>query len=157
MKQLVLKQRGLILITGQTGTGKSTTLAAMINHINEYEKRNIITIEEPVEFLHQNKKSIVYQREVGSDTQSFEKALRHALRHDPDVLVVGEMRDLATIATAITAAETGHLVLGTLHTFNAPQSIDRMIDVFPPDQQQQIRFQLLRSLRQLFLRRYCIG
>jgi twitching motility protein PilT len=146
LKQLVLKQRGLVLVTGQTGTGKSTTLAAMINHLNENDKRNIITIEEPVEFLHQNKKCIVYQREVGSDTQSFAKALSHALRHDPDVLVVGEMRDLLTIATAITAAETGHLVLGTLHTYNAPQSVDRMIDIFPPDQQQQIRFQLSQVL-----------
>ena len=146
LKHLVLKQHGLILVTGQTGTGKSTTMAAMINHINEHEKRNIITIEEPIEFLYQNKKSIIYQCEVGSDTQTFGKALRHALRHDPDVLVVGEMRDLVTIATAITAAETGHLVLGTLHTFNAAQSIDRMIDVFPADQQQQIRFQLSQVL-----------
>lgn len=142
LKKLVLKPRGLILVTGHTGSGKSTTLAAMINHLNENDKRNIITIEEPVEFLHQNKKCIIYQREVGSDTQSFAKALMHSLRHDPDVLVVGEMRDLPTIATAITAAETGHLVLGTLHTYSAPQSIDRMIDIFPPDQQQQIRFQL---------------
>lgn len=142
LKKLVLKPRGLILVTGHTGSGKSTTLAAMINHLNENDKRNIITIEEPVEFLHQNKKCIIYQREVGSDTQSFAKALMHSLRHDPDALVVGEMRDLPTIATAITAAETGHLVLGTLHTYSAPQSIDRMIDIFPPDQQQQIRFQL---------------
>ncbi len=142
LKKLVLKPRGLILVTGHTGSGKSTTLAAMINHLNENDKRNIITIEEPVEFLYNNKKSIIYQREVGSDTQSFSKALMHALRHDPDALVVGEMRDLPTIATAITAAETGHLVLGTLHTYNAPQSIDRIIDIFPPDQQQQIRFQL---------------
>ena len=142
LKKLVLKPRGLILVTGHTGSGKSTTLAAMINHLNENDKRNIITIEEPIEFLYQNKKSIIYQREVGSDTQSFAKALMHALRHDPDVLVVGEMRDLPTIATAITAAETGHLVLGTLHTYSAAQSIDRMIDIFPADQQQQIRFQL---------------
>jgi twitching motility protein PilT len=146
LKQLALKPRGLILVTGQTGTGKSTTLAAIINHINENEERNIITIEEPIEFLHQNKKCNIYQREVGSDTLSFARALTYSLRHDPDVLVVGEMRDLATIATAITAAETGHLVLGTLHTYNAPQSIDRVVDIFPPEQQQQIRFQLSQVL-----------
>ncbi len=146
LKLLILKPRGLILVTGQTGSGKSTTLASMINHLNENDERNIITIEEPIEFLHQNKKCIIYQREVGSDTQSFAKALTYSLRHDPDVLVVGEMRDLATIATAITAAETGHLVLGTLHTYNAPQSIDRVVDIFPPDQQQQIRFQLSQVL-----------
>jgi twitching motility protein PilT len=142
LKDLVLKPRGLILVTGQTGTGKSTTLAAMINHLNENDKRNIITIEEPLEFIHENKECIIAQREVGPDTESFASALVHALRHDPDVLVVGELRDLPTIATAITAAETGHLVLGTLHTYNAPQSIDRMIDIFPSDQQMQIRIQL---------------
>jgi twitching motility protein PilT len=146
LKQLILKPRGLILVTGQTGSGKSTTLASMINHLNENDERNVITIEEPIEFLHQNKKCIIYQREVGSDTLSFANALTHSLRHDPDVLVVGEMRDLATIATAITAAETGHLVLGTLHTYNAPQSIDRVVDIFPPEQQQQIRFQLSQVL-----------
>jgi twitching motility protein PilT len=114
----------------------------MINHLNENDKRNIITIEEPLEFIHENKECIIAQREVGPDTESFASALVHALRHDPDVLVVGELRDLPTIATAITAAETGHLVLGTLHTYNAPQSIDRMIDIFPSDQQMQIRIQL---------------
>jgi twitching motility protein PilT len=142
LKTLSLKQRGLILVTGQTGTGKSTTLAAMVNHINENDSRTVITIEEPVEFLHPNNKSVIYQREVGNDTQSFAKALLHALRHDPDVLVVGEMREVETIGTAITAAETGHLVLGTLHTYSAPQSIDRIVDIFPSDQQTQIRFQL---------------
>ncbi|MBI4285016.1 MAG: PilT/PilU family type 4a pilus ATPase [Chloroflexi bacterium] len=142
LKTLVLKPRGLILVTGHTGSGKSTTLAAMVNHLNENDKRNIIIIEEPIEFLHHNKKCLIAQRDVGNDTESFATALMHALRHDPDVLVIGEMRDLPTIATAITAAETGHLVLGTLHTYNAAQSIDRMIDIFPPDQQQQIRFQL---------------
>ena len=142
LKQLVMKERGLILVTGQTGTGKSTTLAAMINHLNDHVKRNIITIEEPLEFIHENRKCIIAQRDVGSDTESFASALVHAIRHDPDVLVVGELRDLPTITTAITAAETGHLVLGTLHTYNAPQSIDRMIDIFPADQQQQIRIQL---------------
>lgn len=142
LKELVMKTRGLILVTGQTGTGKSTTLAAMIHYLNNHEKRNVITIEEPLEFIHENRKCLIAQREVGPDTESFASALVHALRHDPDVLVVGEMRDLPTIATAITAAETGHLVLGTLHTINAPQSIDRMIDIFPSDQQVQIRIQL---------------
>jgi twitching motility protein PilT len=142
IKQIALKKRGLVLVTGRTGSGKSTTLAAMVNYLNENESRNIITIEEPLEFLHQNKKCLISQREVGSDTDSFNRALVFALRHDPDVLVVGEMRDLETITTAITAAETGHLVLGTLHTYNAPQSIERIIDVFPPEQQPQIRVQL---------------
>lgn len=142
LKRLILKPRGLILVTGPTGTGKSTTMAAMIDYLNENDSRNVITIEEPIEFLHQNKKSFIVQREVGSDTESFAVALTRALRHDPDVIVVGEMRDLSTIATAITAVETGHLVLATLHTFNAPQSIDRIIDVFPSLQQEQIRFQI---------------
>ena len=142
LKKLVLKPRGLILVTGHTGSGKSTTLAAMLNHLNENEKRNVITIEDPVEFLHRDRKCIVRQRDVGEDTHSFVTALTHALRHDPDVLIVGEMRDLETISAAITAAETGHLVLGTLHTYDAPQSIDRMIDVFPPTQQNQIRVEL---------------
>jgi twitching motility protein PilT len=146
LKQLALKKRGLILVTGQTGSGKSTTMAALINYLNENEARNIITIEEPIEFLHQNKKCVIAQREVGSDTYSFSKALIYALRHDPDVLVVGEMRDLATISTAITAAETGHLVFGTLHTYDAPQTIDRMIDVFPSDQQPQIRIQVAQII-----------
>ena len=121
LKQLILKPRGLVLVTGPTGTGKSTTMAAMIDYLNDTERRNVITIEEPIEFLHVNKKSIIVQREVGSDTESFEMALTRALRHDPNVIVVGEMRDLTTIATAITAAETGHLVLATLHTYNAAQ------------------------------------
>lgn len=150
MKQVALKRRGLVLVTGQTGTGKSSTLAAMVNYINEHDSRNIITIEEPVEFLHQNKKCIISQREVGHDTDSFDKALVFGLRHDPDVLVVGEMRDLKTISTAITAAETGHLVLGTLHTYNAPQSIDRIIDIFPHEQQQQIRVQLSQIIEAVF-------
>ena len=142
VKQIALKRRGLVLVTGRTGSGKSTTMAAMVNYINENESRNIITIEEPLEFLHQNKKCLISQREVGSDTESFNRALVHALRHDPDVVVVGEMRDLETITTAVTAAETGHLVLATLHTYNAPQSVERMIDVFPSEQQAQIRIQL---------------
>src|SRR4030042_136535 len=142
LKKLVLKPRGFILVTGHTGSGKSTTLAAMLNYLNENEKCNVITIEDPLEFLHHDEKCIISQRDVGEDTHSFATALTHALRHDPDVLVVGEMRDLETISAAITAAETGHLVLGTLHTYNAPQSIDRIIDVFPPVQQCQIRVEL---------------
>jgi twitching motility protein PilT len=141
-KSLALKPRGLVLVTGRTGTGKSTTLAAMIDHINKSEARNIITIEDPIEYVFQDEKSMIAQRDLGADTKSFANALRHVLRQDPDVILVGEMRDLETIATAITAAETGHLVLSTLHTPSAPQAIDRMIDVFPPHQQEQIRMQL---------------
>jgi len=142
LKKLVLKPRGLILVTGPTGSGKSTTMAAMINHLNENQRRNVITIEDPIEYLHPNKKCIIAQRDMGDDTRSFSAALINALRHDPDVIVVGEMRDLDTIATAITAAETGHLVLGTLHTTDAAQTIERLVDIFPPAQQQQIRLQL---------------
>jgi len=141
-KQLALKPRGLILVTGPTGNGKSTTLATMINHINENAARSIISIEDPIEFLHQNKKSIIAQQELGDDAKTFGSALVHALRHNPDVIVVGEMRDLTTISTVTTAAETGHLVLATLHTTDAVQSIDRIVDLFPPIQQQQIRLQL---------------
>jgi twitching motility protein PilT len=146
LKELVVRPRGLILVTGQTGMGKSTTLAAMVNHLNDNARKNIVIIEEPIEFIHRNRLCLIAQREVGSDTDSFATALVHALRHDPDVIVLGEMRDLATISTAVTAAETGHLVLGTMHTYNAAQSIDRMIDIFPPDQQQQIRVQLSQIL-----------
>ncbi len=146
LKELVLKPRGLILVTGPTGSGKSTTLAAMIDYLNENEQRNVIIIEDPIEFLHPNKRCIIAQRDLGNDTKSFSTALVHALRHDPDVIVVGEMRDLDTVATAITAAETGHLVLGTLHTADAAQTVDRMIDIFPPGQQQQIRLQLAQVL-----------
>ena len=141
-KELILKPRGLILVTGAAGSGKSTTLAAMINYLNENKKRNVITIEDPIEFLFRDKKCIIRQRDLGDDTKSFSTALIHALRHDPDVIVIGEMRDLDTISTAIMAAETGHLVLGTLHTIDAAQSIDRIISVFPNGQQQQIRLQL---------------
>ena len=141
-KTLAMKQRGLVLVTGQTGQGKSTTLAAMINHINKNDRRNVITIEDPIEYLHQHEKCLIAQRELGDDTKSFANALKHSLREDPDVILVGEMRDLETISTAITAAETGHLVMSTVHTANAPQTIDRIIDVFPPHQQEQIRFQL---------------
>jgi twitching motility protein PilT len=141
-KTLILKPRGLILVTGPAGSGKSTTLAAMLNHLNENETRSVITIEDPIEYLFQDKKCLIRQRDLGDDTKSFSTALIHALRHDPDVIVIGEMRDLDTISTAITAAETGHLVLATLHTVDAAQSIDRIIDVFPPEQQRQMRLQL---------------
>jgi twitching motility protein PilT len=145
-KDLILKPRGLILITGPTGVGKSTTMAAMIRHLNENRECNVITIEDPIEYEHQNIKSIIAQRELGEDTDSFHMALIRALRHDPDVIVVGEMRNLETISAAITAAETGHLVLSTLHTTDVVQTIDRMIDVFPPNQQAQIRLQLSQEL-----------
>lgn len=145
-KELILKPRGLILVTGPAGAGKSTTMAAMIDYLNETESRNIITIEDPIEYLHRNKKSIIAQRDLGEDTRSFDLALMHTLRQDPDVIYIGEMRDLTTIATAIRAAETGHLVLGTLHTTDASQTIDRMIDIFPANQQGQIRIQLSQVL-----------
>ncbi len=138
--------RGLVLVTGPTGSGKSTTLAAMINKINSERSAHIITIEDPIEYTHRSKKSVIVQREVHYDTYSFSAALRSALREDPDVVLIGEMRDLETIASAITIAETGHLVFATLHTNSAAQSIDRMIDVFPPHQQPQIRAQLSNIL-----------
>ena len=138
--------RGLLLVTGPTGSGKSTTLAAMINQINTERPEHIVTIEDPIEYLHDHKKCIINQREVGHDTHSFQNALRSALREDPDVLLVGEMRDLETIKLAITCAETGHLVMATLHTNNAAESVDRMIDVFPAQEQEQIRVQLSNNL-----------
>jgi twitching motility protein PilT len=141
-KKLATKPRGLILVTGPTGCGKSTTMAAMIDHLNENDARTIITIEDPIEYLHPNKRCLIAQRDIGDDTRSFSNALVHALRHDPDVLVVGEMRDTDTMSTAITAAETGHLVLGTLHTVDAVQSIHRIVDMFPHAEQQQIITQL---------------
>ncbi|MBP3339613.1 MAG: type IV pilus twitching motility protein PilT [Lachnospiraceae bacterium] len=143
---LYKKKRGLILVTGPTGSGKSTTLASIINKVNENLTSHVITLEDPIEYLHQHKMATVNQREVGNDTMSYANALRAALREDPDVILVGEMRDLETIQTAITAAETGHLVLSTLHTIGAAATIDRIIDVFPPHQQQQIRVQLAMVL-----------
>ncbi|OIO37723.1 MAG: type IV pili twitching motility protein PilT [Candidatus Omnitrophica bacterium CG1_02_49_10] len=145
--KLSRRPNGLVIITGPTGTGKTTTLAAMVDLINRERSRMIITIEDPIEYQHTHKKSIVKQREVGSDTKSFSIALKHVLRQDPDVIMVGEMRDLETISTAITAAETGHLVLTTLHTPDAPQTIDRLIDIFPPYQQRQIQIQLADCLQ----------
>lgn len=142
LKEFCTRPRGLVLVTGPTGSGKSTTLAAMVHEINKKRRCHIVTIEDPIEFLHRNLESIVTQREVGADTKSFSVALRHVLRQDPDVILIGEMRDLETIAVAVTAAETGHLVFATLHTNAASQTIDRIIDVFPPHQQQQIRTQL---------------
>lgn len=147
IKDFARKSRGLVLVTGPTGSGKSTTLAAMLDLINNERSAHIITLEDPIEYWHKHKLSIVQQREVNADTQSFANALRAALRQDPDVIFVGEMRDLETISTAITAAETGHLVLATLHTGDAVQTIDRIIDVFPPYQQQQIRVQLSFTLQ----------
>jgi twitching motility protein PilT len=144
---LAERPRGLVLVTGPTGSGKSTTLAAMIDHINSTRPLHIITLEDPIEFMHRNKMSYVNQREIGEDTHSFAGALRRVLRQDPDVILVGEMRDLETISAAITAAETGHLVLATLHTTGAPETIDRIIDVFPPHQQQQVRMQVSNSLQ----------
>jgi twitching motility protein PilT len=139
LKTICDRKKGLVLVTGPTGSGKSTTLAAMIDYINNTREDHILTIEDPIEFIHEHKKCIINQREVKSNTKSFANALRSALREDPDVILVGEMRDLETISLALTAAETGHLVFGTLHTLNAPKTVDRVIDVFPPDQQQQIR------------------
>lgn len=144
--QLSRKESGLILITGPTGSGKTTTLASMIDAINATRPCMIITIEDPIEFIHKNKKAVIKQREILSDTRTFARALRQAMRQDPDVICVGEMRDLETISTALTGAETGHLVLATLHTPDATQTIDRIIDVFPPHQQEQVRLQLAQSL-----------
>src|SRR4029077_13731515 len=139
--------RGFVVVTGPTGSGKSTTLAGMVDVVNEERAGHIMTVEDPIEFLHKHKKCIVNQREVGADTHGFGQALKHVLRQDPDVILVGEMRDLETISTAITAAETAHLVFATLHTTDAPQTVDRIIDVFPPHQQQQVRVQISTSLR----------
>ncbi len=157
VRRLCMLTRGLVLVTGPTGSGKSTTLAAMVDHINDTRHDHVITIEDPIEFTHENKKCLVNQREVGSSTRSFTNALRAALREDPDVILVGEMRDRETVELGLTAAETGHLVFGTLHTNSAPKTVDRIIDVFPADQQEQVRAQLAESLKgvisQVLLRR----
>jgi twitching motility protein PilT len=146
LRQLCDKEKGLILVTGPTGSGKSTTLAAMVDDLNSTYEGHILTIEDPVEFVHQSKKCLINQREMGPHTHSFANALRAALREDPDVILVGEMRDLETIQLALTAAETGHIVFGTLHTSSAPKTVDRIIDVFPPNQQSQIRAQFAESV-----------
>lgn len=146
-KDIANNPRGLVLVTGPTGSGKSTTLAAMVDYINENRHDHILTIEDPIEFVHKNKQSLVNQREVHRDTKSFNAALRSALREDPDVILVGEMRDLETIRLAMTAAETGHLVFGTLHTTSAPKTIDRIVDVFPGDEKPMVRSMLSESLR----------
>ncbi|MDB9525707.1 type IV pilus twitching motility protein PilT [Oscillatoria sp. CS-180] len=146
VRELSEKPRGLILVTGPTGSGKSTTLASMINEINMTRPEHILTVEDPIEFVYEPIKSLIHQRQIGEDTKSFGNALRAALREDPDVILVGEMRDLETISLAISAAETGHLVFGTLHTSSASQTVDRMVDVFPPEQQTQVRVQLSNSL-----------
>jgi twitching motility protein PilT len=153
LQKIGSEQRGLILVTGTTGSGKSTTLAALIDYINMSRTSNIVTIEDPIEFLHRDKKSIVNQREIGSDTFSFSEALRSALRQDPDVILVGEMRDFETISTALTAAETGHLVLSTLHTLDASETINRIITVFPPYQQKQVRMQLASVVKGIISQR----
>ena len=147
LARLAMRQRGLILVTGPTGSGKSTTLATMVDYVNDHKHCHIITIEDPIEFTHRSKNSLMNQREVGHDTWSFKAALRSALREDPDVILVGEMRDLETVALALTAAETGHLVLATLHTSSATKSIDRIIDMFPKEQQAQVRSMLSESLQ----------
>jgi twitching motility protein PilT len=147
VQTLALRENGLVLVTGPTGSGKSTTLAAMIDLVNATQRKHVLTLEDPIEFVHRSKRCLVNQREIGSHTKSFAAALRAALREDPDVILVGEMRDLETISLALTAAETGHLVFGTLHTKSAPKTIDRVIDAFPPAQQQQVRVQLAEALQ----------
>ena len=146
-KEIINQPTGIVLVTGATGSGKSTTLAAMIDHINSHKREHILTIEDPIEFVHENKLSVLNQREVHRDTHSFSNALRSALREDPDVILVGELRDLETIRLAISAAETGHLVFGTLHTNSAPKTIDRIIDVFPAEEKAMVRSMLSESLR----------
>jgi twitching motility protein PilT len=147
ISELAMEERGIILVTGTTGSGKSTTLAAMIDEINRSHSKHVVTIEDPIEFLHRDKLSIINQREVGSDTTSFKRALRRVLRQDPDVILIGEMRDEETVSTALSAAETGHLVFSTLHTVDAPETVNRIIDFFPPHQHQQARAMLAGTLK----------
>jgi twitching motility protein PilT len=147
ISELAMEERGIILVTGTTGSGKSTTLAAMIDEINRSQSKHVVTIEDPIEFLHRDKLSIINQREVGSDTTSFKRALRRVLRQDPDVILVGEMRDEETVSTALSAAETGHLVFSTLHTVDAPETVNRIVDFFPPHQQQQARAMIAGTLK----------
>lgn len=151
--QIAENRRGLVLVTGTTGCGKSTTLAAIINHINETRSAHIITIEDPIEFVHKDKKSIITQREIGLDSLNYQEALKHVVREDPDVILIGEMRDIETMATAMTAAQTGHLVLSTVHTIDAIQTITRIVDMFPPHQQNQIRLQLADTLKAVISQR----
>lgn len=153
LKDLAMRDRGLVLLTGPTGSGKSTTLATMVDHINEYKNVHIITIEDPIEFFHSSRNCLINQRELGSTTASFSNALRSALREDPDVILIGEMRDLETIQLALTAAETGHLVLATLHTPNATKTVDRVIDIFPSEQKSQVRSMLAESLEAVVAQR----
>jgi twitching motility protein PilT len=155
LKEVCKRERGLVLVTGPTGSGKSTTLAAMVDYINENWECHILTVEDPIEFVHTPKKSLINQREVGPHTQSFAAALRSALREDPDVILVGEMRDLETISLALTAAETGHLVFGTLHTSSAPKTVDRVIDAFPAGQQNQVRAMFSESLEAIVTQSLC--
>ncbi|MBP1947787.1 type IV pilus twitching motility protein PilT [Virgibacillus litoralis] len=155
-KDIMHKPQGLVLVTGPTGSGKSTTLASMIHHMNQTMQKHIITLEDPIEYMHTHNKSVIDQREIGFDTNSFVNGLRASLRQDPDVILVGEMRDLETISTAITAAETGHLVLGTLHTTDAVSTIERIIDVFPSEQQMQIRIQLSSILKAVISQRLLV-
>ena len=153
LKQIAMEQRGLILVTGITGSGKSTTLASLINEMNLNRAAHIVTVEDPIEFVHRDKKSSVTQREVGLDTESFKSALKYVLRQDPDIILIGEMRDTETVAAAISAAETGHLVLSTLHTMDTIQTIERILDFFPSEQQNQIRIQLSNTLRAVISQR----
>src|SRR5215208_5998615 len=153
ISRLAEEERGIILLTGTTGSGKSTTLAAMIDHMNRTMHKHIVTIEDPIEFLHRDRNSILNQREVGQDTASFKRALRRVLRQDPDVILVGEMRDEETVATALSTAETGHLVLSTLHTIDAPETINRIIDFFPPHQAQQVRAMLAGTIKSVISQR----
>ena len=155
LKEIPKRERGLILVTGPTGSGKSTTLAAMLDQVNNEREGHILTIEDPIEFVHHSKKCLVNQREVGPHTNSFASALRAALREDPDFILVGEMRDLETIQLALTAAETGHLVFGTLHTSSAPKTVDRVIDVFPPAQQAQVRAMFAESIQAIITQTLC--